>query len=55
MDLAGVGKRLLKIEDVANIGLPPTIDRLVGIADHEEIPVPLGESATRTYCTRFVS
>ncbi len=36
-------KRLLKVENVANVGLPPAIDRLIRIADHEKVLMPLGK------------
>ena len=55
LDPLGIGKVLLKVENVADVGLPPAIDRLVRIADHEEILVPIASASTSTYCTRLVS
>ena len=43
VNLAGVGVILLEIEDVADVGLTPAIDRLIGVADDEEVAVPFGE------------
>jgi hypothetical protein len=34
---------LLEVEDVAEVGAPPAVHRLVGIAHHAEVPVLLGE------------
>jgi hypothetical protein len=41
VDLPCVGVVLLEIEDVADVGLPPAVDRLIGITDDKEIAVPL--------------
>ena len=43
MDHFGVGIVVLEVEDVADVGLPPAVDRLIGIADDEEIAVLAGQ------------
>ena len=43
VDLASIGVILLEIEDVADVGLAPAVDRLVGIADDEQVAVPFRE------------
>ncbi len=36
-DRAGVGEVLLEVEDVADVGAPEGVDRLVGVADHHQL------------------
>jgi hypothetical protein len=43
MDQFCVGVVLLEVQDVADVGLAPTIDRLVGVADDEKVAVLGGE------------
>ncbi len=40
-----LGKVVLEVEDVAEVGAAPLVDRLIGIADDREIAVDLGEAA----------
>jgi hypothetical protein len=43
VDLPGVGIILLEVEDIADISLPPAVDRLIGVTDDEEVAVSLGQ------------
>src|SRR6185436_15652654 len=44
-DDPGVAEVGLEVEDVPQIGAPPFVDRLVGVADDAEVAVDLGEAA----------
>ncbi len=37
------GEVVLEVEDVPQVGAAPAIDRLIGIADHRQVAVPLGQ------------
>ena len=39
----GLGKRVLELEDVADVGLAEPVDRLVGVADDTHVALGLGE------------
>ena len=39
----GVGVVVLELEDVADVGAAPRVDRLVVVADHGEVAVLAGE------------
>ena len=43
LDHRGVGEVVLEAEDVADVGSPPRVHRLVVVADHRHLPVLLGE------------
>ena len=38
-DGGGVGEGLLELQDVADVGAPPAVDRLVRVADHADVAV----------------
>ena len=40
-----VAEVVLEVEDVAQVGAAPLVDRLVGIADDREVAMDLGEPA----------
>ena len=42
-DQLGVGEVLLEAEDVADVGVAPRVDRLVGVSDDAEVAVASGE------------
>ena len=44
-DGAGLGKIALEIQDVADIGAPPAIDRLILVAHHADVAVPFRKQA----------
>ena len=39
----GVGEGFLELEDVADVGAPELVDRLVGVPDHADVPVLLAQ------------
>ena len=45
LDDPGLGKIGLEIENVAEVGSPPFVDRLIRIADDAQVAVDIGEMA----------
>ena len=43
MDFGGVREVVLEVEDVADVGLAPAVDRLIRVADDEEVAPALGQ------------
>ena len=43
LDDPGLGKVVLEVEDVSQVGAAPAINRLIGVADHRQVAMPLGE------------
>ena len=43
LDDFGFGKVVLEIEDVLQVGAAPFIDGLIGVANHRQVPVDLGQ------------
>jgi hypothetical protein len=46
---------VLELEDVADVGATPRVDRLVVVAHHHEVAVLGGEQVHDRYCAWFVS
>jgi hypothetical protein len=43
MDFVRLGEVVFEIQDIGDVGLPPAIDRLIGITDDEQIVPTAGE------------
>ena len=44
LDDLGLGKIVLEVENVAQVGATPAVDRLIGVSDDGEVPVALGQA-----------
>ena len=54
-DRVGPTEVLLEVEDVANVGAAQSVDRLVRIAHHEQVPMFAASSCRRRYWALLVS